>query len=113
MATLSKVDVDFTATQVCDPDPVVVKKSQNNGVKWSCKNDGYTFTGVKIDNVTYTPSSSSTGEFKDVSITTNDNKSVMTITDTVSDTTDHDYDLVYTDPQGTSHTYDPTIRNQN
>ena len=113
MPSLVPVEVDFTATNVCDPDPVTVKKNQNNGVKWTCMNDGYTFTGVKIDSVTYTPSSSSTGEFKDVEISTNNSKSVMTITDTVSDTNDHDYDLVYTDPQGVSHVYDPTIRHRN
>lgn len=113
MATKVNVDVDFTATKVCDPDPVVVHKSSNDGVKWKCKNAGYTFTGVTIGGTTYTPSTNSSGEFKDVSITTNDNKSTMTITDTVSDVTDHEYTLVYTDANGDSQTYDPTIRNRN
>lgn len=113
MATLSKVDVDFTKSPVeCKPDPVVVKKNQNNGVEWTSKNDGYTFTGVCIDNVTYTPASNSAGEFKDVAITAKNNKSVMTITDTVTDTSDHAYSVNYTAPNGTAHTFDPTIRNQ-
>jgi len=113
VSTYSKVDVDFSKSPVeCDPDPVIVKKNQQNGVQWTSKETGYNFTGVTIDNVTYTPSSNSAGEFKDVAITTNNNKSVMTITDTVTDTNDHEYALVYTDPQGASHTFDPTIRNQ-
>lgn len=114
MSTYSKVSVDFSKSPVeCDPDPVIVKKNQEDGVEWTSKEDGYTFTGVTIDTITYTPSSNSTGEFKDVAITTKNNKSIMTITDTVSDTTDHAYSLVYSDPQGNSHTFDPTIRNQN
>jgi hypothetical protein len=113
MANLSTVDVDFTATPVCKPDPVIVKKNTDDGVKWVCKNDDYTFTGVTIDSVTYTPASTGGGEFKDVVITSNGKKSTMTITDTVSDTTDHIYSLVYTLPNGTTQTFDPKIRNQN
>jgi len=105
MSNYSKVDVDFTTDPVgCSPDPVTVKKNQQ---------DGYTFTGVTIDSTTYTPSSNGTGEFKDVAISTNGNKSVMTITDTVSDTTDHNYSVNYTAPDGTAQSFDPTIRNQN
>ena len=114
MSAYSKVDVDFSTDPIdCDPDPVVVKKNQQDGIEWTSKETGYNFTGVVIDDVTYTPSSNSTGEFKDVAITTKSNKSVMTITDTVTDTNDHEYGLVYTDPGGESHTFDPTIRNQN
>lgn len=114
MSTLSKVNVTFSENSAsCAPDPVIVKKNQNNGVEWTSKTDGYTFTGVTIDNTTYTPSTNSTGEFKDVAITAKNNKSIMTIADTVSDTNDHEYALVYTDPTGTSHTFDPTIKNQN
>jgi hypothetical protein len=105
--------VDFTQSPPeCTPDPVIVKKNQNNGVEWTSKNDGYTFTGVTIDGVTYTPASNGSGEFKDVEISSNNSKSVMTITDTVSDTNDHSYSVVYTDPNGRPGTFDPTIKNQ-
>jgi hypothetical protein len=109
-----QVNVNFTQSPInCSPDPVRVKKSANDGVTWKASQTGYTFTGVTIGDITYTPPPTGAGEFKDVTITTENNKSVMKISDTVSDTQDHSYTLNYTDTGGNAHQFDPTIKNEN
>ena len=91
-----------------NPDPVTVTRANQDGVTWTFANPGYTFTGVLIGGL-----SAPTGDFGTPVITTNAaRRSVMNVSDTVADPGTYSYTLQYTDPQGRSGQYDPTIKNQ-
>lgn len=113
MGNTVSVSVDLASTpKNCTPDPVVMKKDEDDtAIKWTCKDDNYTFTGVTIDSTTYTPGSPGSGEFNSLTISTNGSKSVMEINDSITDYNNHKYTLNYTDPSGNAGSFDPTIRN--
>jgi len=88
----------------CNPDPVPVSRATQNGVEWTFTSPGYTFTGITLG--------SNPGDFGNPVISTNAaGRSVMTVSDTVSDLGDYSYTLLYTTPQGGTGRHDPTIRN--
>lgn len=92
-----------------NPDPVRVSRATQNGVTWTFANPGFTFTGVLIDGVP-----APTGDFGTPAISTNAaGRSVMNVSDSVADLDTYSYTLQYTDPQGRTGTYDPTIKNEN
>lgn len=101
--------VNFSVTSVtCNPDPVGVKRSANDGITWTANADGYTFTGVTVDG-----HAAPTGDFGTPVIGTNAaGRSTMTVPDSVADLQDYSYTLEYTDPTGRAGAYDPTIRNE-
>ena len=103
------VVVNFNLTPVgCSPDPVPVKRSNNNGIQWTANADGYTFTGVSVDG-----HQAPWEDFGTPVISTNAaGRSVMTVPDSVADLGDYTYTLDYTDSNGNAGTYDPTIRNE-
>jgi hypothetical protein len=91
----------------CNPDPVPVSKANNGGIQWTFANAGYTFTGVNIGTV-----AAPTGNYGTPSIgTTPAGKSTMGVSDSGVSTADSAYTLLYTDPDGTTGSFDPTIRN--
>jgi hypothetical protein len=108
----------------CSPDIVAVAKQPEDGVQWTISNPNYVFTGVTIDGVMITPPSdpnhpSSSGDFSGVAIDNSDNKSVMTVDDSLAEITgdvhseDHSYTVNYADRNGSgTYAFDPTIRNQ-
>jgi len=102
------VVVNFNLTPVaCNPDPVTVKRTDNDGIQWTANVDGYTFTGVKVDGI-----QAPTGDFGTPAITTNPaGRSVMSVPDSVADIKNYTYTLEYRDAAGNTGTYDPTIRN--
>jgi hypothetical protein len=110
MPTLVPVSVNFAGqTVTCNPDPVPVSRASNNGIQWTANQSGYTFTGVSIDG-----NAAPWGDFGTPSITTNAaGKSVMSVTDSVADLGDYTYSVLYTSPNGTPGSFDPTIRNEN
>jgi hypothetical protein len=88
----------------CNPDPVVVTRNSQDGVEWTMAASGYVFTGVDITN--------GGGDFGTPSIATNAaGRSVMTVTDSVTDDGDYTYTIHYTTPSGEKRSFDPTIRN--
>ena len=100
------VNADDAGAITCNPDPVPVKRSTNNGVEWVFNKTGYTFTGIDITHGNDT-------DFGTPAISTNTaQKSVMTVTDTVADLKTYSYTLCYTDPNGTAHGHDPQIHNE-
>ena len=103
------VIVNFNLTPVtCNPDPVNVRRANNDGVQWTANKPGYTFTGVSVAG-----HQAPTGDFGTPVISTNPaGRSVMTVPDSVADFGNYKYTLDYTDPTGTARTYDPTIRNE-
>jgi hypothetical protein len=103
------VVVNFNLTPVgCNPDPVSVKRANNDGIQWTANADGYTFTGVSVAG-----HQAPTGDFGTPVISTNSaGRSVMTVPDSVADFRDYTYTLDYTDPHGNPGAYDPTIRNE-
>jgi hypothetical protein len=105
--TLKPVTVTFSTSGAnCNPDPVPVTRSLNNGVKWTSATAGYTFTGIDI-------TTGNANDFGTPSVGTNAaGKSVMSVTDSVADLGDYSYTLNYTDPAGNSNNFDPTIRNK-
>ena len=100
--------VDFSKSPpASSPDPVPVTRGTQGGVEWTANQTGYTFTGVKINDV-----AAPTGDFGTPVISTNAaGKSVMTVPDTVADLGDYSYTLEYTGPSGAG-SFDPTIRNR-
>jgi len=130
MPSKKKVDVTITTnpaptppTVTCDPDPVVVKKSDDkDGVKWVISDSAWVFTGVAIDGTIYTPSNpNGDGDFSGLSIdNSNANKSVMSVDDSLAEITgpvhsaDHTYTISYQARSGgQTYSFDPTIRNEN
>jgi len=108
--SLVQVTVNFaTDPPTPNPNPVPVSRANNSGINWVANQDGYTFTGVTIDDV-----AAPTGDFGRPDISTNNaGRSEMSVTDSGDAvTTDHTYSLVYTDPPGNTRTFDPTIRNE-
>ena len=101
--------VNFNLTPVtCNPDPVGVRRSSNDGITWTANVDGYTFTGVTVAG-----QAAPTGDFGTPVIGSNPaGRSTMTVPDSVADLQSYTYTLQYTDPTGNSRTYDPTIRNE-
>jgi len=96
-------------TASSNPDPVPVSRATQNGVTWTFANAGYTFTGVLIGGV-----AAPTGDFGTPAISTNAaGRSVMNVSDSVADLGTYSYTLQYTDPQGRTGMYDPTIKNEN
>lgn len=106
--TLSPVTVTFSAAGAsCNPGTVIVSRALNNGVQWTASQTGYTFDGININE-------GSDSDFGTPTFSTNSaGKSVMRVTDSVSDLGDYSYGLSYTDPEGKAGTFDPTIRNTN
>lgn len=105
--TLKPVTVTFSSSGAsCNPDPVPVTRSLNNGIQWTSATAGYTFTGIDI-------ADGNDDDFGSPSVSTNAaGKSVMTVTDSVTDLGDYTYTLLYDDPAGNSNRFDPTIRNK-
>lgn len=108
--TYKPVTVNFSGNSVtCVPDPVVVKKALNNGIQWTANVTGYTFTGVDIDG-----NPAPTEDFGAPQISTDPaGRSVMSVSDDLADYNDHSYTLVYTQPDGETGRFDPTIKNEN
>jgi hypothetical protein len=92
----------------CNPDPVTVSRSSQDGVAWTFSNSGYAFTGVTINGV-----QAPTGDFGTPQIGSNQaGRSVMSVSDSVADTDTYSYTLQYVDDQGRPGQYDPQIKNQ-
>jgi hypothetical protein len=93
----------------CNPDPVTVSRSSQDGVTWTFANSGYAFTGVTINGV-----QAPTGDFGAPQISSNQSgRSVMSVSDSVADLDTYSYTLQYVDDQGRPGQYDPQIKNQN
>ena len=105
--TMTPVTVTFNRSGAsCNPDPVPVSRALNDGVEWTAATPGYTLTGVNI-------TTGSANDFGAPSFSTNTaGKSVMSVTDSVTNLGDYPYTLSYTDPDGNSNNFDPTIRNK-
>ena len=109
------------------PDPVVVNKTGNSahdGVQWTLNNEDWVFTGVTINNVSYTPGSPGSGDFSGLTIDNTqpngqNKKSIMTIDDSLAeianpgDQMDYSYGVEMQERAGTrTMTFDPKIRNK-
>lgn len=118
------VTVTSTTDYNCAPDPVVVTKNTNDGVKWTINNEAWIFTGVVIDNTTYTPSSGDSGDFSGCTIDNSqpsgqNKKSIMVIDDSLAEIIhqgqeqDYTYTLNVSSRDGsTSFSIDPRITNK-
>jgi hypothetical protein len=106
----------------CNPDPVLVTKGINDGVRWTLNDKDYAFTGVTVDGTYLTPASSASGDFSGVSIDNtgaNNQQSVMIVDDSLAEikggvhSDDHTYSVNYQDRNtGRTYSFDPTIRNR-
>lgn len=105
-----KVNVTFSGTTAtCNPDPVTVNNSTDNGIEWDSNTRGYTFTGVQIDG-----NDAPTEDFGTPVIGTDPSgNSTMTVSDDFADYDDHTYTLLFTTPSGEAGSFDPTIKNRN
>jgi hypothetical protein len=116
------VTISSSTSVSCNPDPVVVTKGTNDGVRWTTANADWVFTGVKIDGVTITTTTSN-GDFSGLTIDNtgaNNRQSVMTVDDSLAEINgnvhqdDHAYSVLYQARSGgETYSFDPTIRNQN
>ena len=96
----------------CVPEPAIVNKGLQDGIRWKGNQPNYTFTKLYIGGV-----AASVGDFGTPVITSTGPLSVMRVDDACTipkgaEYVEYKYTLEYTDPDGATLTLDPRIRHR-
>jgi hypothetical protein len=103
-APMVEVAISSEGKVTCNPDQVEVSRSSNTGIQWTMATPGYIFTGIDID---------ADGKQDFGAATFNEDKTVMTVTDTVRDLQVFTYSVCWKNTQtGATGSFDPGIKNK-